>query len=381
MSKVYVLADDLHAKALTRVRCKDEDKELQRLLQQNPELLPSEQIDPDNPPQWLLIKREMPVSDPATGSERWSIDFLYVDHMAIPTLVECKRCSDTRSRREVVAQMLEYAANGHHYWTAADLQAYAQETAGGEEQLNSWISRFRGPGETATTFFEATVANLRESTMRLVFFLEESPNELRSLVDFLNRQLKATEVLLVEARLYDSPAGRVVVPWLFGYTEEARVAKRESRAQAARTTGAVGAEAFHAAIEGGALSDELKSGVRALLEAWPVDVPDAPCWVFRVNAVFMVPPVMRTRGLFQLGRDGTLSLYFGYWDPGAMGDVTPQQARFKETFAAEIATLLGVQFTEKQLRGFPTIKASQWLGKQQELIALLKKLAGATVVA
>jgi hypothetical protein len=36
--------------------------------------------------------------------------------------------------------------------------------------------------------------------MRLVFFLEESPNELRSLVDFMNKQLKDTEVILVEAR-------------------------------------------------------------------------------------------------------------------------------------------------------------------------------------
>ena len=31
-------------------------------------------------------------------------------------LVECKRASDTRTRREVVAQMLDYAANGTQYW-------------------------------------------------------------------------------------------------------------------------------------------------------------------------------------------------------------------------------------------------------------------------
>jgi hypothetical protein len=76
---------------LQRLRCKNEGEELQDLLEQNPHLLPSEQIYPDNPPQWLLIKREMPVVDPGTGNERWSIDFLFIDHMAIPTLVECKR--------------------------------------------------------------------------------------------------------------------------------------------------------------------------------------------------------------------------------------------------------------------------------------------------
>jgi hypothetical protein len=33
------------------------------------------------------------------------------DQNAVPTLVEVKRSSDTRIRREVVGQMLDYAAN------------------------------------------------------------------------------------------------------------------------------------------------------------------------------------------------------------------------------------------------------------------------------
>lgn len=138
---MYVLGTDASAKPLQRVRCKDEGSELQDLLEQNPHILPSEQIYPDNPPQWLLVRREMPIVDPATGVQRWAVDFLFLDHMAIPTLVECKRCEDTRSRREVIAQMLEYAANGYHYWSAEDLQAYAQESAGGLEQLDEWVSR------------------------------------------------------------------------------------------------------------------------------------------------------------------------------------------------------------------------------------------------
>jgi hypothetical protein len=34
----------------------------------------------------------------------------------VPTLVEVKRSDDTRIRREVVGQMLDYAANGVVYW-------------------------------------------------------------------------------------------------------------------------------------------------------------------------------------------------------------------------------------------------------------------------
>ena len=369
-----MLSQNATAESLQRIRCKDESKELQDLLEQNPHLLPSEQIYPDDPPQWLLIKREMPVRDPGTGALRWAVDFLFVDHMAIPTLVECKRCDDTRSRREVIAQMLEYAANGHHYWSAEDLQAYAQDAAGGLEQLNAWVSRtYAGSGGTAG-FFEAMSANLRKATMRLIFFLEESPFELRSLVEFLNGQLKETEVLIVEARLYESPSGRLVVPSLFGYTDQARVAKRESRAQASVPPSARGEEAYLAAVEQGPLPPEVKAAIKALLSTWPARELASPHWSFGVNAIFLVPAALKSRGLFHIGRNGDLSLYFGYWSPEAYSDVGPSQIRLKSAFVGELRGLFGLEFTETQLRNFPTIKAPLWVGKYQQFTAAVQRL-------
>ena len=41
----------------------------------------------------------------------------------MPTFIEVKRASDTRARREVVAQMLDYAANGSMFWTAEQLRS------------------------------------------------------------------------------------------------------------------------------------------------------------------------------------------------------------------------------------------------------------------
>lgn len=64
----------------------------------------------------LLICRETPVPDEEAGSGRWSLDHLFLDRAGVPVLVEVKRSSDTRARREVVAQMLDYAANGIAYW-------------------------------------------------------------------------------------------------------------------------------------------------------------------------------------------------------------------------------------------------------------------------
>jgi hypothetical protein len=213
---------------MERVHCKDEDRELQQLLERNFNLLPEEQIEPDDPRRWLLVKREMPVPDPSTGSDRWSIDFVFVDQDAMPTFVECKRCADTRSRREIVGQMLEYAANGHHYWTSELLKHFAERTASERHQrLEANLEALRPTDSLSVDeFFARVQENLREGQLRIIFFLDQSPFELRSVVDFLNKQMERSEVLLVEARQYQADGRRVVAPTLFGYTDQARLVKR-----------------------------------------------------------------------------------------------------------------------------------------------------------
>jgi hypothetical protein len=57
----------------------DEDKELQMLLERNLNLLPGDQISPGQDLRWLLVKREMPVVNPSSGENLWSIDFLTVE--------------------------------------------------------------------------------------------------------------------------------------------------------------------------------------------------------------------------------------------------------------------------------------------------------------
>ena len=228
MANVYVIQDDGSTEPMIRIRCVNEDRELQLILEKNLDLLPGDQIDPEDPRRWLLIKREMPVPDPNTGSDRWSIDFFLADQDAIPTFVECKRFGDTRSRREVVGQVFEYAANGHYYWTKEMLRDYAEQAATGKRMSLEEAIRALQPADSDSpdAYFERLQENLREGQVRIVFFMEESPMELRSVVDFLNKQMERSEVLLVEARQYSRNGSRIVVPMLFGYTEEARQVKR-----------------------------------------------------------------------------------------------------------------------------------------------------------
>ena len=147
----------------------------------------------------------------------------------MPTFVECKRFNDTDARRKVVGQMLEYAANGHYYWTASELASFADRSSKDrdssiEEELKriNWSN-----SDEPESYFQVIEENLREGQIRLVFFLEEAPFELKSIVDFLNRQMERTEVLVVEARQYQIGNERIISPQLFGYTEEARYIKRK----------------------------------------------------------------------------------------------------------------------------------------------------------
>ncbi len=373
MNNVYLLGDDPVAKPLSRLRCKDEARELQSLLLHNPGFLPSLQIDPEDPPQWLLIKNEMAVPGPATGQPNWLIDFLYVDHTATVTLVECKRYDDPRSRREVVAQMIEYAANGQHYWSAGHLQQTAENTAGGAEKLAEWVVIQQG-WESVEKFFEAASINLPESRMRLIFFLEESPNELRSLVEFLNRQLKDTEVLLVEARLYESTAGRIVVPWLFGYTEEARVAKSESKAEVGKLRADGGEPAFWEVVANGDLAVEAKSAIRHLVDSFPGKSGDNFNWSWRVGAIFMIPTLMNTRGLFGIERDGSLRMFFGNWHEAKDPNVNLEQQRVRLQFTEGIREILGVEFNAHELQNWPSVRPEKWVNSVDKLVEFIGRL-------
>jgi hypothetical protein len=201
VARAYVLKNDGSTEAMTGIHCVNEDLELQKILECNPDLIPGDQIDPSDPRRWLIVKREMPVPDPSTGDNRWSIDFFFVDQDAMPTFIECKRYRDTRAKREVVGQMLEYAANGHYYWSKDEMRTYAEQAAKKNGMsLEEEIKRLQPEEpESVDGFFQHVQDNLREGQIRLVFFMEEAPPELKSVVDFLNKQMERTEVLLVDA--------------------------------------------------------------------------------------------------------------------------------------------------------------------------------------
>lgn len=97
--------------------------ELQELVTKYPNILAGDQIDSTIPRRWLLIKPEMEVPFEEDAYGRWFVDHLFLDQDGIPTLVEVKRSCDTRIRREVVGQMLDYAANAVVYFSVDTIRA------------------------------------------------------------------------------------------------------------------------------------------------------------------------------------------------------------------------------------------------------------------
>jgi hypothetical protein len=204
-----------------------EEAVLQDYLVDYPDLLPGDQIDPENPRRWLLVAQEMEVPGEEDGVGRWSLDHLFLDQDGIPTFVECKRATDTRARREVVAQMLDYAANGTEYWSMDRLRQAAAETAERRGQsLDDEVARLvEGDEESIEAYWGTVETNLRQHKVRLVFVADSTPKELRRLVEFLNEEMANVEVLAVEVKQFQRESGKgqtALGPRVVGLTETAR---------------------------------------------------------------------------------------------------------------------------------------------------------------
>ena len=178
--KIYLRQVDGSLRAMTEAPFAKEDF-LQELVEKYPDLLAGDQMDSTESRRWLLVARELGVPDDEGAADRWSLDHLFLDQDGIPTLVEVKRSSDTRIRREVVGQMLDYAANAVLYWSPETLRARFE--AGCEarhEDASDVVTRFQGSKssdpDSIEHFWEQVKTNLQAGRIRLVFLADQVPN-------------------------------------------------------------------------------------------------------------------------------------------------------------------------------------------------------------
>jgi hypothetical protein len=368
VARIFTVEPNGRATPVDSVLCQNEERELQELLEKCPDVLPGDQINPDDPCRWLVVGRELPVPNPSTGVDHWSIDVVLADQNAIPTLIECKRFEDTRSRREVVGQMLDYAANGHQYWTAEQLEALAARAAKAEErtlpealtELDPSIDR--SPQE----FFAAFVSHLREGRVRLVFFLEEAPFELKSIVEFLNGQMERAEVLIVEARQFNIQGRRVVSPSLFGFTESARRAKRAVLATEGRRRW--DAKSFLAAAKSTLHPVEARALDRVLAFAH-----EQGCQVSwgsgKINgSVGLVWPDLCRRSVISVYTDGSFVLNLGWLDENE------RQLGFRSELAERLTEEVGATMPPNLDGRFPNLPRTLWTARVEKVLSVLSEV-------
>jgi len=225
--KIFVIHGDGSLQSLNEQEFATED-DFQSLLEKYPDLLPGDQINEASPRRWLLVSREFGVPDTEGGADRWALDHLFLDQDAIPTLVEIKRRSDARLtsvRREVVGQMMDYAANAVVHWPVAKMRAkFEAACQSRNEDAVQVISNLTNvpPDDAATEeFWNRANANLQAGRIRLIFVADHIPFELKRIVEFLNRYMEPVEVLAVELRHFagNGPDGKPIktlVPQVVG---------------------------------------------------------------------------------------------------------------------------------------------------------------------
>jgi hypothetical protein len=209
----------------------DAEVDIQRLLAQHPELIPGAQINPNDPRRWLFISREVGVPNEEHGSDWWALDHLLLDQDAIPTFIEVKRSANSQIRREVVGQMMDYAANATAYWPEHRIRELLNsrcesESIDPEELVRELLTQ--DEGINVNEYWERVRTNLRAGKVRLLFVADHIPAELRRIVEFLNSQMDPAEVLAVELPQYIGSEQKAIVPRVLGRTTESEVRKRQT---------------------------------------------------------------------------------------------------------------------------------------------------------
>ncbi|WP_077212364.1 hypothetical protein [Bacillus dakarensis] len=226
-SSIFVIDKDNKFVEMKQTQFETEDI-FQEIIEKYPNILAGEQINPNDPRRWILVSREIGIPSEANGGNQWFLDHLFIDQDAVPTFVEVKRSTDTRVRREVVAQMLDYAANATSYWEIDTLRECYETQLEQEKTLS--LETIGMSASNEDMFWGNVETNLKVGKIRLMFVADEIPMSLQRIIEFLNEQMTETEVLGLEIKHYESIDGmKTLVPKIIGRTSTAVQAKKNEK--------------------------------------------------------------------------------------------------------------------------------------------------------
>ncbi|MBI2861185.1 MAG: hypothetical protein HYX89_00030 [Chloroflexi bacterium] len=155
-----------------------------------------------------------------------------MDETGLLTVIETKLRKNPEARREVVGQVLEYAAQ-ISTWSSADIEARAtkfltsdvcsSEYKGQtfEHAVRAFLAKIASPQQAAFSYSEflgAIATNLEQGHIRLIITIDEPSAPLLRTIEFVNRFSQHFEMYLMQLKRFrDQITGQYIfVPALFG---------------------------------------------------------------------------------------------------------------------------------------------------------------------
>jgi hypothetical protein len=200
------------------------EEELRTLIQDSPELFHALGTNLT----FIPVGREVSV-----GQGR--VDLVFVDSDGLVTLVETKLRANYESRREVVGQVLEYAAHAS-LWTLEDVERMAAEfysSAQAPQDLSgatfdsvadSFLQADRNAeqasGPTVDELRSAITASLAGGHLRVVVGIDEDVESLERIVRYVSRHSDLQVVLMQVSRFRIDDERSVLIPSLIGDVPE-----------------------------------------------------------------------------------------------------------------------------------------------------------------
>lgn len=182
--------------------------ELQKIISDNPELL-SLPSDP-NDYKLFLVGTEQVVNSSADATGY--IDVLFIDSNAVPVIVEVKLSSNYEIHRKIVGQLLYYAANIRSLSLDSICTSLRENN-----DLDNTVVDF-----TSEDFTVALSENINNNRLRLIFVADRFPEDLKTVIRFLNGSMTDVVVYGVELSQYQSSGEVFLSKEIVGFTDNSK---------------------------------------------------------------------------------------------------------------------------------------------------------------
>ena len=368
--------------ALSRVEFDDRhvaEDYLQDALNKSPDLLPIEEIDPAFGPLASL------------GREIDNIDNLFISPTGKITLVETKLWRNPEATREVVAQVIDYAARLSQ-WSYTDLEA-ALKTAmspapvGGGSLYAYVAKKFPKTILPEEQFIDEVQKNLRAARFLLLVVGDGIRENLESMLGHLHRQPQMLFTFcLVEMQIIESPElfkGRLLLPMVVAKTTEVvrAVVRVHTTGQAEvsvaieeepeKTSGArrrtLSEDEFFSEIQ-----DESTRQLFKRILAFAGDIGAELIWRSGSVSVQLPDPngSRQNLTLFVLTNSGMI---YTYWLAGQLDKVSLEKT-IAFDYVKSLGALVGIKPNPKDGSGLSrNIKAAELAPKVDEFMALVRQ--------